>query len=92
MNNGLTKEQLSKLSDEQKNNLIFSILHANEELTTRINDLEEILRLKSTKPFIPTSEQAGYLFDELEILSTPLEGKKNPRLLLELIRGMFPTR
>lgn len=80
MNNGLTKEQLSKLSDEQKNNLIFSILHANEELTTRINDLEEILRLKSTKPFIPTSEQAGYLFDELEILSTPLEGEEEPKI------------
>lgn len=52
MKYGLTKEQISSLSEEQKDNLIFSILHANEELTTRINDLEEILRLKSTKPFI----------------------------------------
>jgi len=80
MKTGLTKEQLSKLSGEQKDNLILSILHANEELTTRINDLEEILRLKSTKPFIPTSEQAGYLFDELEILSTPLAGEEEARV------------
>ncbi|MCY1152830.1 MAG: hypothetical protein OWP43_10485 [Sphaerochaetaceae bacterium] len=72
MSKWCTKEYLDKLSDDAKNDLIYQLLSTNEKLTEDINDLKEILRLKSTKPFIPSTEQTGYLFDEMELLVTAL--------------------
>lgn len=72
MSKWCTKEYLDKINDEAKNELIYQMVSANEKLTTDINDLKELLRLKSTQPFIPSTEQTAYLFDEMELLSTAL--------------------
>ena len=87
MKDWCTKNYLDKLTDEAKNELIYQLVSSNKQLTEDINDLKELLRLKSTQPFIPSTDQTGFLFDEMELLSTALTEEEE-----ELIQVKEHTR
>ena len=72
MSKWCTREYLDKLDNDAKNELIFQVISANEKLTRDINDLKELLKLKSALPFMPSTEKIAYLFDEMELLTTAL--------------------
>jgi len=76
MNKWCTKDKVEKLPDSAKNLLVMELQNHNEKLAAEnaklvklIETQNEIIRLKSTEPYIPSSEQTAYLFDEMELLA-----------------------
>ena len=66
MKNWCTEEKIEKLSDSAKNVLIMELTNHNKKLSEELNIANEKLRIKQVEPYIPSSEQTPYLFNELE--------------------------
>ena len=72
---GKTQEELVQMYlDMQFCNV--NLVADNQRKDERIANLEEIVRLRNAQKFAPSSEQTGYLFDELELLAN-LEDQKD---------------
>jgi len=72
MKNWCTEDKINKLSDSAKNVLIMELSNQNKKITEELNIANEKLRIKQVEPYIPSSEQTPYLFNELEELANML--------------------
>jgi transposase len=66
----LKLQESDQRQQEIQNKLSAAEKQLNEALL-EVELLKEIIRLKSRLPFIPSTEQMAFLFDESELLSTP---------------------
>jgi len=73
MKNWCTEEKIEKLSDSAKNVLIMELTNHNKKLSEDLNIANEKLRMKQVEPYIPSSEQTPYLFNELEEIAKMLD-------------------
>ncbi len=68
----MTKEDLMKMGKEDMASLVINLSSIIQAQSEEIANLKELYKLKSAERYIPSSEQMGWLFQELEILDTVL--------------------
>lgn len=73
MKNWCTNDKIKALSDSAKDVLIMELSNHNKKITEELNIANEKLRLKQVEPYIPSSEQTPYLFNELEEIAKMLD-------------------
>jgi transposase len=77
MKNWCTEDKINALSDSAKNVLIMELSNQNKKITEELNVANEKLRIKQVEPYILSSEQTPYLFNELEELSRMLDNDES---------------
>lgn len=68
----ITKEDLMKMDKEEMASLVINLSSIIQAQSEEIANLKELYKLKTAERYIPSSEQMGWLFQELEILDAVL--------------------
>lgn len=68
----ITKEDLMKMDKEDMASLVINLSSIIQAQSEEIANLKELYKLKTAERYIPSSEQMGWLFQELEILDAVL--------------------
>lgn len=68
-----TKTDLLEMSQEQLVRLVLDLTSVVHSQKDEIDRLQEIARLRTAEKYVPSTEQMGYLFEELELLDSVLE-------------------
>ena len=68
----ITKEDLMKMHKEEMASLVINLSSIIQAQSEEIANLKELYKLKTAERYIPSSEQKGWLFQELEILDAVL--------------------
>lgn len=71
----ITKESLARMPHEDLAALVLNLSSIVQAQQEEIANLKELYRLRTAERYVPSSEQVGMLFQELEILNTVLETK-----------------
>src|SRR5690554_5709108 len=69
----MTKEELMKMDKEEMASLVVNLSAIVQAQSEEIANLKELYKLKTAERYIPSSEQMGWLFQELEILDAVLD-------------------
>jgi len=68
-----TKTDLLEMNHEQLVRLVLDLTSVVHSQRDEIDRLQEIARLRTAEKYVPSTEQMGYLFEELELLASVLE-------------------
>ena len=68
-----TKTDLLEMNHEQLVRLVLDLTSVVHSQRDEIDRLQEIARLRTAEKYVPSTEQMGYLFEELELLDSVLE-------------------
>lgn len=68
-----TKTDLLEMNQEQLVRLVLDLTSVVHSQRDEIDRLQEIARLRTAEKYVPSTEQMGYLFEELELLDSVLE-------------------
>lgn len=71
----ITKESLVKMSHEDLAALVLNLSTIVQTQNEEIANLKELYKLRTAERYLPSSEQLGWLFQELEILDSVLNGQ-----------------
>lgn len=71
----ITKESLTKMPQEDLATLVLNLVTIVQTQDMEIANLKELYKLRTAERYAPSSEQIGWLFPELEILNSVLNGQ-----------------
>ena len=71
----ITKENLARMPHEDLAALVLNLSSIVQAQQEEIANLKELYKLRTAERYVPSSEQLGLLFQELEILNTVLDTK-----------------
>jgi transposase len=74
----LRKEDLVKMQPDELAALVLNLTSIVQTQNEEIAELKELVKLKTAERYCPSSEQIGWLFQELEILDTVLSSQPEP--------------
>ena len=80
----ITREDLLEKSQEELVDLIINLASIIRQDGEEIERLKELLRLKLAEKYVPSTEQMGYLFEELELLDEVLKAEVEETLKVEV--------
>ncbi|HOE84159.1 MAG TPA: hypothetical protein PLK91_02965, partial [Sphaerochaeta sp.] len=69
----MTKEDLLRMDKEDMASLVMNLSSIIQAQSEEIANLKELYKLKTAERYIPSSEQMGWLFEELEILDAVMD-------------------
>lgn len=71
----LRKEDLVKMPSDELATLVLNLTSIVQTQNEEIAELKELVKLKTAERYCPSSEQMGWLFQELEVLDSVLNGQ-----------------
>jgi len=74
----LRKEDLVKMQPDELAALVLNLTSIVQTQNEEIAELKELVKLKTAERYCPSSEQMGWLFQELEILDSVLSSQPEP--------------
>jgi transposase len=74
----LRKEDLIKMPPDELASLVLNLTSIVQTQNEEISELKELIKLKTAERYCPSSEQMGWLFQELEILDSVLNSQPEP--------------
>ena len=80
----ITKESLVQMPHEDLAALVFNLSTIIQTQNEEIANLKELYKLRTAERYVSSSEQVGYLFQELEILDAVLAGQPEVEETIEV--------
>jgi hypothetical protein len=77
---GLTKADLLSKKPGELADLVISLASIIRQKDAEIETLKELQRLRTAERYVPSTEQMGYLFEELELLDSVLRNEVSETL------------
>jgi transposase len=71
----ITKESLTQMPHEDLSTLVLNLVSIVQAQNEEIANLKELYKLRTVETYVPSSEQVGWLFHELEILDSVLNSE-----------------
>lgn len=80
----IKKENLLEMSHEDLAGLVLNLSAVVQSQNEEIANLKELYKLRTAERYTPSSEQMGYLFEELEILDAVINTKEEKEEVTEI--------